>query len=394
MQQINLLFSAARRHLAIHIVSPLHFGGSELQLIVLIVHVFTISISDIDVFAFLETYAFGIVCIQQARSHDAIPHRSACAILRDRIGWRLQPIGVVLQTHEGKLSVIINGRNSAIAFRTSYGRSINDTSLIVQQEVSRKVFYVFVIVLIRGVFFFCCFINLTQVRTVGLERQCYATHRIIKLCHASVKRLVELIGTLEGDNERHDINCGVSISCISMILLEIKDVAHVRIVHRSSLHGNPLTSCPCNRHGRVLCGERSIHFFQGCCHCRSFIRVDDHLVTRESVTLRQRQRHVVDCTSLSRDESQIVAHSRNVVSMHHHQTGSSDGFLIGGDEGHGQLVMNPNAAKIRLMAFRSITCSRNDITRLRADADCLGGCRHSHRQQNCSCGASDYAAAT
>ena len=179
-----------------------------------------------------------------------------------------------------------------------------------------------------------------------------------------------------------------------MILLEIKDVAHVRIVHRSSLHGNPLTPFHFNRHGRMHCGERSIHFFQGCCHWRIIIRVDDHLVTRESVTLRQRQRHVVDDITLSRDESQLVAHSRNVVGMYLHQTGSSEGCLIGGDERHGQLVVNPNAAKILLMAFRSITCSRNDITRLRADADCLGGCRHSHRQQNCSCGASDYAAAT
>ena len=95
MTQVICFVSALRRHLAIHIVSPLNLSIGELQLIV---HVFTISISDIDVIAFLETYAMGIVCIQQARSHDAIPHRSACAILRDRIGWRLQPIGVVLQT--------------------------------------------------------------------------------------------------------------------------------------------------------------------------------------------------------------------------------------------------------------------------------------------------------
>ena len=94
----------------------------------------------------------------------------------------------------------MNGRNSAIACRTSFGRSINNTFLIVQQEVSRKIFYAFVIVLIRCVSLSRTF-YLTQVRTVGLERQCYATHRIIKLCHASLERLVELIGTLEGDNE-------------------------------------------------------------------------------------------------------------------------------------------------------------------------------------------------
>ena len=231
---------------------------------------------------------------------------------------------------------------------------------------------------------------------MGLERQCYATHRISKICHASVKRLVELIGTLEGNNERHYINCGVSSICIWMFLLEIKDITHVRIVHRSSLHGNPLTSSPCNRYGRVLRGERCIHFSQGCCHYRSIIRIDNHLVTRESVTLRQRQRHVVDDITLSRDESQLVFlfNSRNVVGMYLHQTGSSDGCLIGGDEGHGQLVMNPYATIIFHVRFTTITCSRNDITRLWADADCLGGCRHSHRQQNCSCGASDHAPAT
>ena len=228
MTQVICFVSALRRHLTIHIVSPLHFGGSELQLIV---HVFTITIRDVDVIAFLETYAMGIVCIQQACSHDAITHRSACAILRDRIGWRLQPIGVVLQTYEGKLSVIINGRNSAIACRTSYGRTTNDTCLIVQQEVSRKVFYVLVIVLIRCVSLSRRF-YLTKIRTVGLERQCYATHRISKPCHASVKRLVELIGTLEGNNERRYLHACHTV-CVSLI--EIKDVTHISVVQGSTL---------------------------------------------------------------------------------------------------------------------------------------------------------------
>ena len=234
MTQVICFVSAPRRHLAIHIVSPLHFGGSELQLMI---HVFAISISDIDVITFLEIYALGIVCIQQARSHDAITHRSACAILRDRIGWRLQPIGVVLQTYEGKLSVIINGRNSAIACRTSYCRSINNTSLIVQQEVSRKVFYVLVIVLIRCVSLSRPF-YLTKICAVGLERQCYATHRISKLCHASVKRLVELIGTLEGNNERRYLHLRQTIGInlpLGVSLLEIQYIPHVSVVQRSAL---------------------------------------------------------------------------------------------------------------------------------------------------------------
>ena len=179
----------------------------------------------------------GIVCIQQARSHDAITNRSACAILRDRIGWRLQPIGVVLQTYEGKLSVIINGRNSTIACRTSYGRTTNDTCLIVQQEVSRKVFYVLVIVLIRCVSLSRPF-YLTKIRTVGLERQCYATHRISKLCHASVKRLVELIGTLEGNNERRYLHLRQTIGInlpLGVSLLEIQYIPHVSVVQRSAL---------------------------------------------------------------------------------------------------------------------------------------------------------------
>ena len=179
----------------------------------------------------------GIVCIQQARSHDAITHRSACAILRDRIGWRLQPIGVVLQTYEGKLSVIINGRNSTIACRTSYGRSINDTSLIVQQEVSRKVFYVLVIVLIRCVSLSRPF-YLTKICAVCLEWQCDATHRISKICHASVKRLVELIGTFEGNNERRYLHLRQTIGInlpLGVSLLEIQYIPHVSVVQRSAL---------------------------------------------------------------------------------------------------------------------------------------------------------------
>ena len=333
----------------------------------------------------------GIVCIQQARSHDAITHRSAFAILRDRIGWRLQPIGVVLQTYEGKLSVIINGRNSAIACRTSYSRSINDTSLIVQQEVSRKVFYVLVIVLIRCVSLFCCFLNLTEVRTVGLERQCDATHRISKLCHASVKRLVELIGTFEGNNERRYLHACHTF-CVSLI--EIKDVTHISVVQGSTLHRD-IGSILSYDNFLFLLSESTVHFLKRTRSLTILFIIHNYLIAREAIALGQRQRHVVnDRSRCTRRKHQATIKYGHVVSMLLHHTAFHQITLVRGNKRHGQLVVDPYSTKTREVGLTTITCSRNDITRLRADADCLGGCRHSHRQQNCSCGASDHAPAT
>ena len=334
----------------------------------------------------------GLVCIQQARSHDAITHRSACAILRDRIGWRLQPIGVVLQTYEGKLSVIINGRNSAIACRTSYGRSINNTSLIVQQEVSRKVFYVLVIVLIRCVSLFCCFLNLTEVRTVGLERQCDATHRISKICHASVKRLVELIGTFEGNNERRYLHACHTF-CVSLI--EIKDVTHISVVQGSTLQDfSFIATWDCNTTPfRIF--ESTVHFLKRTRSLTILFIIHNYLIAREAIALGQRQRHVVnDRSRCTRRKHQATIKYGHVVSMLLHHTAFHQITLVRGNKRHGQLVVDPYSTKTREVGLTTITCSRNDITRLRADADCLGGCRHSHRQQNCSCGASDHAPAT
>ena len=289
----------------------------------------------------------GIVCIQQARSHDAITHRSACAILRDRIGWRLQPIGVVLQTYEGKLSVIINGRNSTIACRTSYGRTTNDTCLIVQQEVSRKVFYVLVIVLIRCVSLSRPF-YLTKICALCLERQCDATHRISKPCHASVKRLVELIGTFEGNNERRYLHTCHTF-CVSLI--EIKDVTHISVVQGSTLHRD-IGSILSYDNFLFLLSESTVHFLKRTRSLTILFIIHNYLIAREAIALGQRQRHVVnDRSRCTRRKHQATIKYGHVVSMLLHHTAFHQITLVRGNKRHGQLVVDPYSTKIFKMRF-------------------------------------------
>ncbi len=232
--------------------------------------------------------------------------------MRERLGGRFQPIGVVFQAHVGASVFPSNGLYGLVALGARHGSATDNARLVIEKEVGGKVLHVVVVVLIRCIATAGSsgLLYLSEVHALRLERQGHTAHG--RRQGSRAERLAELVGTLESDDKRRDL---YPRHACRVILTEIQDVAHVGIGHRRALQDRAL-GAQRHRDALVHLAESGIHFLERARLLPIIVVVHHYLVAREAVALGQRQRQVVDYfCRLARGEHEASIRHADVVGV-------------------------------------------------------------------------------